>query len=111
MLALLALLLAWIAAGLVLDSPRKEAERRVKAMAEALGEKNWDKFADNVSDRFAAGTMTKADLKKKFEQGAGYNVKASAWDFAVTDPPRVTDRTQGVARWRVSGWEGGASTP
>ena len=88
---LLLLLLGWIAAGVLLDTPRKQAERRVQAMAAALSAKNWEQFAENVSDRFDSNGLKKADLRRKFEQGTAYNVKATAWDFAPTDPPRATE--------------------
>ncbi len=89
--AVFLLMLAWFVCGLCLESPREESVRRVNEMAAAVTAKDWAKFADGVSESFQKGQMKKADLKGYFEQGKVLNLRAVAWDFALTDPPRVTD--------------------
>lgn len=84
---LLLLMLGWLIAGFFIESPREEAVRRVNDMANAVTEKNWAKFSENVSDSFEAKGWKKADLKGAFDQGAAYNLRAVAWDFAPTDQP------------------------
>ncbi len=88
---LLLLAFAWFIAGFFIESPREEAVRRVGTMADAVTEKNWAKFSENVSESFDVKGMKKADLKQRFDQGGAYNLRAVAWDFAPTDPPRMTD--------------------
>lgn len=88
---LLVLLAVWVALGLIYESPREEAVRRVSDMAAAVTAKDWAKFGENVSESFEAKGRKKADLKKVFDQGVAYNLRATAWDFAPTDPPRMTD--------------------
>ncbi len=85
---LLLLMLGCLIAGFMIESPREEAVRRVNDMANAMTEKNWSKFSENVSDSFEAKGRKKADLKGVFDQGAAYNLRAVAWDFAPTDQPQ-----------------------
>ena len=95
---LLVLLVGWVAAALLAESPREEAVRRVNAMADAVTKKDWAKFGENVSKSFEKGKLRKVDLKGYFDQGTAYDLRAVAWDFALTDPPRVTD-TEVVIRF------------
>lgn len=88
---LLVLLVVWVVLGLMFESPREESVRRVSDMADAVTEKNWAKFGENVSESFEAKGRKKADLKKVFDQGGAFNLRATAWDFALADPPRMTD--------------------
>lgn len=85
------LLVVWIVLAVAFESPREEAVRRVNDMAAAVTAKDRAKFGENVSESFEKGKLKKADLLGYFDQGAAYNLRATAWDFALTDPPRVTD--------------------
>lgn len=88
---LMALLVAWLVTALLVESPREEAIRRVNDMAAAVTAKDWGKFGEHISESFQKGKLKKADLKGYFDQGTGAFQRAVAWDFALTDPPRVTD--------------------
>jgi hypothetical protein len=99
---LLVLLIVWIIFGVLFESPREEAVRRVKAMADAVTAKDWAKFGENVSESFAAKGRKKADLKAAFDEAGRYNAEATAWEFALTDPPRVSD-TEVVIQFDAKG--------
>src|ERR1700679_3414221 len=59
-----ALLLALFLIGTFVESPRKEAIRKVQVMAKAATETNVDAFLENVSPRFDVNGRKKEDLKK-----------------------------------------------
>lgn len=92
----LALLLLLFAIDRTTESPREQAVRRVNEMAAALTERNWTRFAEHVSESFDAGGLKKADLKRGFDLGVQYSVRAVAWDYALAEPVTYTDDTVAI---------------
>jgi hypothetical protein len=88
---LVVLLVAWLVIALLTESPREEAVRRVNAMAAAVEKKDWAAFGEHISDSFQKDKLKKGDVKTYFDQGTALNLRAAVWDFALTDPPRVSD--------------------
>lgn len=88
---LLLVFLNWLLIALANESPREEAVRRVNAMAAALETKDWAKFSEHISESFNKNGVRKPDVKRYFDQGAAYDLRAVAWNFALTDPPQVSD--------------------
>jgi hypothetical protein len=88
---LVLLFVAWLVVALLTESPREEAVRRVTAMAAAVEKKDWAAFGEHISDSFQKDKLKKADVKGYFDHGTALNLRAAVWDFALTDPPRVTD--------------------
>lgn len=93
---ILAVLLLLVGIASLSESPREQAVRRVTDMAAALTERNWPRFADHVSESFAAGGLTKADLKKGFDLGTQYQVRAAVWEFDLAEPVVYTADTVAI---------------
>ncbi len=74
------------------DSPREQSVRIVMEMADSIKKKDWATFNGHVSEKFSANGWTKKQLEANFRMTADrYNVRATAWDFALTDPPVLSD--------------------
>lgn len=74
------------------ESPREQSVRIVTEMAESIKKKDWTTFSGHVSEKFNANGWTKKQLEANFRLAADkYNVRATAWDFALTDPPVQSD--------------------
>lgn len=85
------LLVAVVLCGIAFESPREESARRVAEMAAALSAKDWNKFADHVSESFDHKGIKKKDLKKGFDLGTQYGITATAWDFKLAEGTTPTD--------------------
>ena len=74
------------------ESPREQSVRTVTEMADSIKKKDWATFSGHVSENFNANGWTKKQMEGFFRMAADrYNVRATAWDFALTDPPVLSD--------------------
>jgi hypothetical protein len=89
-LVLACLLLVGLVAALT-ESPREQAVRKVKDMAQAVSSQDWAKFSEHVSESFNADGLKKGDLRGGFDLASRYGVRAAVWDFALTEPVEATD--------------------
>jgi hypothetical protein len=81
------------------ESPREQSVRIVTEMADSIKKKDWNTFSGHVSEKFNASGMTKNQMEAFFRLAADrYNVRATAWEFALTDPPEMSD-TEVVIRF------------
>jgi hypothetical protein len=74
------------------ESPREQSVRIVTEMADSIKKKDWATFSGHVSEKFNANGWTKKQMEGFFRMAADrYNVRATAWDFALTDPQMLSD--------------------
>ncbi len=73
------------------ESPREQAVRKVKELAQAVSAQDWAKFSEHVSESFSADGLKKGDLRGGFDLATRNGVRAAVWEFALTEPVEVSD--------------------
>lgn len=93
--AVMALIAAWVALTVALESPREEAVRRVEAMIAAANRHDPRAVLPDVSDRFQYKGMTKAAFGSAhvWDMARQHQVRLAVWDFDRGYVERPDDKT------------------